>query len=80
MNRNYLIAISLTLLLATNIQAQTCNSYVTATTPNADFTDNGDGTITHTKTGLMWAKCSEGQSGTNCATGATTYMTWVICA
>lgn len=39
------------------------------------YLDNGDGTITDTKTQLMWKKCSEGQGGDNCSGEATTY-TW----
>jgi hypothetical protein len=39
------------------------------------FVDNEDDTVTQSNTGLMWAKCSEGQSGTNC-TGAATTMNW----
>ncbi|PQJ97486.1 hypothetical protein CXB77_00910 [Chromatium okenii] len=39
------------------------------------FVDNEDGTVTQSNTGLMWAKCSEGQSGTNC-TGTTKKMNW----
>lgn len=55
------------LLLAVPAQAAvTCdnnvNPAVSETTPNAEFTDNGDGTVTHTKTGLMWMRCSLGQS------------------
>ena len=46
-------------------------------TPSVDFTDNGDGTVTHGKTGLMWKRCSEGQSwnGTTCA-GVASTLTW----
>lgn len=49
----------------------------TATTPSADFTDNGDGTVTHHKTGLIWQRCSLGQSwdGTDC-TGTDTTFSW----
>jgi len=36
--------------------------------PQAALTDNGDGTVTDTATGLMWAQCSQGQSGAACAT------------
>ncbi|MFZ5775747.1 MAG: DUF1566 domain-containing protein [Thermodesulfobacteriota bacterium] len=45
--------------------------------PDADYTDNGDGTVTHTPTGLTWKRCSEGQtwSGTTC-TGSATLMTF----
>ena len=32
--------------------AQTCKSNIPAATLTEDFTDNGDGTVTHKKTGL----------------------------
>ncbi|MDQ6988235.1 MAG: DUF1566 domain-containing protein [Mariprofundaceae bacterium] len=50
---------------------------ITASTPTADFVDNGDGTVTHSKTGLMWKRCSEGQiwNGATC-TGAATPYSW----
>jgi len=44
--------------------------------PDAALTDNGDGTVTDTTTGLMWDQCSQGQSGVGCATGTVTAMTW----
>ncbi len=46
-------------------------------TPNADFIDNGNGTVTHKKTGLMWKRCAEGQiwSGALCGGAAADY-TW----
>lgn len=31
-----------------------CDSAIKASTPASDFTVHGDGTVTHTKTGLMW--------------------------
>ena len=42
----------------------------------AAFTDNGNGTVTDTVTGLMWDRCSQGQSGAACATGTASTMTW----
>lgn len=42
----------------------------------AAFTDNGDGTVSDTVTGLMWDQCSWGLSGVNCATGAASKHTW----
>ncbi len=39
------------------------------------FVDNKDGTITQTNTGLMWAKCSAGQTGNTCA-GNASAMVW----
>ncbi|MDX8390833.1 MAG: DUF1566 domain-containing protein [Mariprofundaceae bacterium] len=55
-----------------------CVSTITASTPTADFTDHGNGTVTHSKTGLMWKQCSEGLSGVGgaCTTGAALTYTW----
>ncbi|WP_172452707.1 DUF1566 domain-containing protein [Chromatium okenii] len=39
------------------------------------FVDNEDGTVTQSNTGLMWAKCSEGQTGIGCV-GDATAMDW----
>ncbi len=58
--------------------AQACRTAsITAITPTTDFVDNGNGTVTHTKTGLMWKRCSEGQvwSGATC-TGTAAAYTW----
>ena len=39
------------------------------------FTDNGDGTVTDTVTGLNWDQCSLGQSGATC-TGTASTLNW----
>ncbi|MFH7326056.1 DUF1566 domain-containing protein [Desulfurivibrio sp. C05AmB] len=62
-----LATVALLLMLpATPVEAQVLcrdtNSSVEATTPSADFTQHGDGTVTHHITGLMWMRCSLGQS------------------
>jgi uncharacterized repeat protein (TIGR01451 family) len=46
-------------------------------TPTVDFTDNGNGTVTHQKTGLMWQRCSVGQTwnGAGC-TGSASSMNY----
>lgn len=65
------------LLAATHsVQAQTCKANMSASTPDSQLTDNVDGTITDSKTGLMWKKCMEGVSGNNCDSGAATSFTW----
>lgn len=53
------------------------NTHIKATTPSEEFTDNGDGTVTHHITGLVWQRCSLGQiwDVSNCSGDATTY-TW----
>ncbi|WP_269267322.1 DUF1566 domain-containing protein [Vibrio cholerae] len=62
---------------ASSLCAGSENTAITATTPSADFSDNGDGTVTHHATGLIWQRCSLGQSwdGTDC-TGTATTFTW----
>ncbi|MFI3137025.1 MAG: DUF1566 domain-containing protein [Methylococcaceae bacterium] len=70
-----LLALSPTLIFA-----QTCqNATIPATTPTAQFIDQGGGVVTDAKSGLMWKKCSEGQvwdaSKATCAGEAGGY-TW----
>lgn len=45
-------------------------------TPTADFTANANGTVKHTRTGLMWKQCNEGLSGAVCATGSASFLAW----
>lgn len=52
------------------------NANVVESTPSSAFTDNGNGTVTHALTGLMWKQCAQGQSGATCATGAAATLTW----
>lgn len=56
------------LLLGSNVSAS-------PSTPTSDFTDNGDGTVTHKITGLTWKRCAEGQTwtGSDCTGTAATY-------
>ena len=65
------------LLLVMAEAAQTCQTAsIPATTPTSQLTDNADGTVTDTKTGLMWKQCAEGLSGSGCLTGAAQAYTW----
>jgi len=45
-------------------------------TPTSDFTVNGDGTVTHQRTSLMWKRCPEGLTDANCQTGSLLGATW----
>ena len=60
--------------------AQTCKpNSIPATTPSSQFADNHDGTVTDNKTGLMWKRCSEGQtwdSGVDDCNGNAVTYTW----
>lgn len=56
--------------------AQTCNPNMSPSTPDSDFVDNGDGTVTHRKTGLMWSQCLLGQSGNDCSADGPTAYNW----
>ena len=40
------------------------------------FLDHGNGTVTDTRSRLMWKKCSEGQTGGNCSKGAAKRFSW----
>ena len=64
-------------LFVTSPQAQTIIDYIPNNTPDDRYTLHGDGTVTDTATGLVWQRCSLGQSwnGSTCTGNASTY-TW----
>ena len=57
-------------------QAGHGSALVSQSTPSTDFVNNGDGTVTHSKTGLMWKQCAQGLSGSGCATGIAAVPIW----
>lgn len=58
---------------------QVCNSKIASTTPNERYHDNGDGSVTDTKTGLEWARCSVGQTWENdTCKGSAEQLIWSI--
>ncbi|MEO8135601.1 MAG: DUF1566 domain-containing protein, partial [Betaproteobacteria bacterium] len=52
------------------------NANTTESTPTSAFTINGNGTVTHNLTGLMWKQCAQGQSGAQCAAGGALLAQW----
>ncbi len=72
MNKN-LLTLILTFTLTANAYAQTCQTTIPATTPTERFSPNTLGTVIDNKTGLMWKKCSEGQTGSSCTGRAKTF-------
>ena len=75
------LACLLALLAPMTSFAQSCKpESIPATTPTSQFIDHGDGTVTDTKTGLMWKRCTEGQvwndSTCNDTSESVTFFTW----
>jgi len=64
-------------LFVTSPQAQIINEYIPDDTPDSRYTLHNDGTVTDSWTGLMWQRCSLGQTwdGSTCTGSASTY-TW----
>ena len=78
MLRPLFLAMLLTLTAVSPVLAQTgrTETEVPSTTPASRFHDNGDATVTDQSTGLMWARCPEGLSGSACADGTVANFTW----
>ena len=73
------LTLGLVFYIYAQAEAQTCRSEtaIPSATPTRRFLVHGDGTVTDTATGLMWARCAEGLSGSDCADGAATAFTWI---
>jgi hypothetical protein len=68
---------SVLLTLAAPAFAQTCVPGTRASNPNSAFIiDAVNGTVTDTRTGLMWDRCVRAQTGVNCAGGTFSSQTW----
>jgi sugar lactone lactonase YvrE len=54
---------------------QSASSLLSTARSTSDYVDQGDGTVTHIPTGLMWKRCAEGQtwSGSTCTGTASTW-------
>jgi pimeloyl-ACP methyl ester carboxylesterase len=68
-------SVSFNLVLSTGAQ-QECPPGIPRSTPDTDFNDHGDGTVTHKPTGLMWKRCLEGASGLDCTGEAPSTHSW----
>lgn len=63
-------------LFAGVANAVTCVDHLPPSNPDGIYIDHGDGTVTDTRTGLMWKRCAEGLSGGDCSIGTVTTFTW----
>jgi Protein of unknown function (DUF1566) len=71
------IAIVAAIACSTQLNAQTCQPSIRASNPtNVYIIDTANGTVTDTRTGLMWDRCPRGQSGATCGTGSATGFAW----
>lgn len=84
MNTTLKLSIGLVSLcfLGSAIANGSCNNENTAipfSTPSSDFTLHNNGTVTHNATGLMWMRCSIGQTwqGERC-TGVVRVFSWQL--
>ncbi len=72
--KKQLLFSALCLSLSANA-APVCNNNIQASTPDSRFTTTPD-TVSDNTTGLMWMRCSLGQSGGGCSTGSAATYTW----
>lgn len=73
-----IIAATMATIVSLPAAAQTCKTDSIKATINPDrLIENGDGTVTDAKTGLMWTQCSLGQEWTEAGcSGAPTDFDW----
>ncbi|MCI5116432.1 MAG: DUF1566 domain-containing protein [Candidatus Electrothrix sp. LOE1_4_5] len=70
-----LFYLSIFLFFSASFVSATCDTDLTLSTNHLQ--DNGDGTILDSKTGLVWKKCLQGFTGTNCISqDLKTTFTW----
>ncbi len=57
--------------------AVTCQHGIPPSNPDEVYVDHGDGTVTDSRTGLMWKRCGEGQSwSSGTCSGTASIHTW----
>lgn len=66
----------ISLLSSESFAYSLCSPYMARTKPSAMYHDNNDGTVTDTRTKLMWQKCSLGQGGAQCDVDTAKKYTW----
>ena len=64
------------LLSITTVYAQNCEPDYPPSTPNERFEEPGDGTVKDKQTGLIWKRCLQGLSGTDCSQGDALALNW----
>jgi hypothetical protein len=76
LSRSWLLGLPWLVMWAGAAQPTPCQNNHSASNPDSGYTDHGNGTVTDTRTGLMWKQCAEGLSGATCQTGSAQTFTW----
>ena len=76
LSRSWLLGLPWLLLWTGAAQSAPCQNNLPPSNPDPVYTSQGDGTVTDTRTGLMWKQCAEGLTGTNCQIGSAQTFTW----
>ena len=63
-------------LWAVPAHAVNCVNNIPPSNPDSAYQVHGDGTVTDTRTGIMWKQCVEGRSGPTCSHGGELTTTW----
>jgi Protein of unknown function (DUF1566) len=67
------------LTLPNPVQAQTCAAGIRASNPSSVYiVDAANGTVTDTRTALMWDRCPRGLTGATCAGGTIGAFSWPL--
>ena len=69
------LALALSASLAAPLWAQTCPASIAQTKPTSQYKIN-NGRVLDKKTDLVWAQCTYGLEGADCATGSAQTFTW----
>ena len=75
-NRSLVLGLLGLILGGGNAQAAPCHNNLPASNADSVYTDHGNGTVTDTRTGLMWKRCTEGLSGHGCQIGSAQFFDW----
>ena len=72
-----IVLLGLILVISPSIKSQTCQNNIPSDTPNSRYTINTDGTVLDKQTGLIWMRCSLGQTlSNNTCSGSTKNYNW----
>ena len=76
LSQSWLLSLLWLLLWVGSAQSDFCHKNLPPSNPDIVYIDHGDGTVTDTRTGLMWKQCTEGLSGAGCETGSAQTFMW----